>query len=775
MITLPSSANEGLNQQNAIVYRWIEIDGIPDAFGTFEAPGSWFDSRSQNIRRDRILPAITHVPMALTSQCDPLQGGNLSGGSLEVSLADLEGVVTKFAGTTPVRALAADITASQTTLTLDVYSLSGVTYLYIGHETLRIVSVVGTTVNVQRGQCGTTPQAYGRGFPVGVAPYAMANRRVTLYNIIQSKFNTTSKADGMKFARFTGLLKGLSLGDDRTTFKLRVDSLDKELDRNFFEPRNYTVTKSSFSLAPPDAQMDEEYGPVWPMDTPGQIKENANNDFVAGDVSIFKVDDEYIACEWETVDGERRPILRARGVYGSKVEAHEAPYTLQEVMPIVQQETTGPWDVRASWFHTPNGIYPSDHPLMVLLHILLATGGTGNYPGSPEYDYMLPRLGMETPHSWVDVAGIEAAAAMEPYLRFRGKVEGPTNFISFAREILSFCGYYFFTNGSGQFTVRKLRPQLPGEQVSSINNNQIVKTRPPSWKSGWEQAVQEVVFKYGWDGKNYRFVNVYKLTEANIYARGVARSLAFDSKLVGPDLGPAIGGVMNSWDVDAWLNTRVDYLQGRYARPPALIEVAVPWTFITLEVGDYIALLNPTTPNGNLGIRGTQQTCQVVGIAPDESSKTIVLSCVTVPPGQYKYFVPSATLEDKEWLHANPGEWHVKMDIFGRLTPANLKQNGEDYFGTVGSAWNTIEDWIGGVTLWDVYDATWRLRGEAIEFYDYDGVYMANYDDIGGWGTLADGYVLVMNENGSTQFSNAINGFGAHTDTDDGQTRFFPL
>lgn len=735
---LPTEADSALSSEfNANTLRWIEIEGLPYAFGNFDADATWFAGRAAVSQFKGITGALANIPQMFGGQIDPLNGGAVMAGNVQFQLVDINGLVTAMSNiATPQWALGADITAASTTPNIPGLSPAVGDLLYVGSETWEVLSTGPLTV--RRGKFDSKAQDYGVGFPVGIQPYTHANRKVRYYQVIHRKLITPD--DTMKFQRFAGQMKALSLGENRATFELRVDSLDKEIDRQAFAGGiNITIENTNLA-ADPDKVTDEPGSDddlwaawQWQMFTQLQMitEDVSQMGLVNNQNIVFKLDDEFISCQVKSYGGGTLwgLLLTGRGLFGTRRADHKMPLKLREVLCVTEKSTaTGAeLDQKASFF-TYNAAMPgrADHPLCILLSTMLSTGaGTAGI-----YDTLPKRWGMGVDASLVDIAGIETCIREDPNVRFRGYVKEPYNFLQFARELLRFYGAYFFINNSGKFTVKKLRPPLPESTMgytsaANVDPYMIPKGRAPTWQANWESAVQQITFKYGWDGSDYKTISVFNILDANIYAKGSARTVSIESKVVGPNVGSEVGGVISAWDINAWLTQRVDYYRTRFGKPTPMVSIPVDYRGLVYEVGDIIQVNNQSLPNhiGGTRLGGNYFTGEIFGVQPDEASKTFTLLVWLLPFGNnpYRYYAPchmgphTAYDYNKTLCYLTGFEPDINLPWVDALNGTYLTQAG-------------IEE----PTLnmyYDLYDQQWNLiRRQVLLEAQGDGSFVANFD-----------------------------------------------
>lgn len=788
----PASLAALMSGQPIKVWRWLEIEGLPYALGTFARDASWFEPESflGVARLDRMVAALAGVPRGPSQELDPLEGGNISAASLEFDVVDVDGLVTSLLNLSPAAgALTAEVSKTSTAPLVAGIAPAFGDLLYVGTETWR---VTGTSpLQVRRAVCGSEAQEFGAGFPVGTRPYTMANRRVRLYQSITT--GDEQPTDAGKWLRYQGIARGLTLGTNRATYKLRVDSLDMELNTVAFDGGAQLTSKpwAGYSWQPPGhadrpgAEDDDGWLDPDSRQSVAEVTDDLSEWFSDGERAVFRIGDEHVAATVHLSGDSQWLDFAARGLGGSEKVSHEAPWTAEEVLAVAAHDVMDPtWLGWASRFSEGGPVFP-DHPLAILLQLMMSTGdGTNSaaetgVPGGPyNYDVLPGRWGMSVAASRINISEIERVMLEEPHLRFRGLVSGGTNFVAFARELLRFGGYYFFVDGGGRFCVRKLRPPMPDtESLMELGPAALISGNAPTFDSNWSHAVETLTFKYGWDGSAFRNVAVVRIPDAAIYAKGMARTLTIESKLVAPSLGWQFGGGggVASWDVDSWLLQRQDFFRMRYGRPLPLVVARTDYRGLRLSIGDIVTLSNVSLPNIAGGTRGVSVVqCEVVGLQTDEASHTVEVSLLVTDYGsEYRYYPLCTVLEAGDIENPGKDEWHVHFSAFERLYADELFADG--VFMTMGFAGpSSIRD-PSSVGLYELYTADWQhVATLACTLSGDESSLVFETSE-----TLAAGMVLVPSYAGASPLGEAARLWGYHADDSiyviDLATRLFPL
>lgn len=665
-MSLNSAIQTILDSKAFVTAYWIEIEGIPYAYGDFYQTASWFTSRGT--ATDRFLgirKSLKEIPGGITQTIDTLQGGVLSSAQVQFKLVDIDGQPTAWTNLdTPSTSLLTAVAVGDTSITpVDAGTFNAGDYCYIGTETIKIGAIAaGVFTGCTRGCFRSTPQAFGAGFPVGTVPNCMAGRRVWFNQVCDPRYTNPDSivpgggyGDDAKIVRFSGLLQSFETdSNDPNVYVLSATSLEKELDRDCF-----AVLKRMTALSEIKEQTPTGTGITYLV----AVKFDSNT-YAVNDKILCRVEDEIMCLQVYDVSWFPRCTFLGRGLCGTKQAHHDIGVEINEIIPVIEQRASGSYMEQTSKFSsTPTAVSPlhADHPIIILLQILLSTGSGTNTDGSRNYDVLPKDWGMGLSYKRVNFTEILAAAQEQPALRFGGVVEKPENFVAFMRELLVFAGYYFNVTLGDQLTIRKLRPPLPGASTKAINNGTRIRGNFSSWAANWQGAIRELTFKFGYDivSTTYKRVVVQLLSNANVYSKGLARGLEFTSRFIYPG-GTGIPGEppFKGFDVDAWLLDRSDFYNLRYSKPPPIVVIRVDFSFLGTEVGDLVTVTHALLPNVAGGARGlTASVAEVIGKAIDDGSKTIELTLLMTgySLGQYRYIAPS--------LKLNPGHWSVAAGV----------------------------------------------------------------------------------------------------------------
>lgn len=714
-MSIPANASAALAGRSMLAGSWLEIEGIPYAYGTFSAAASWFSARSALLQFLGIKPQLLSLPKLVSQTIDTLRGGNLSTGQATFEILDKDAQPTYWTSlSSGSYSLASAVSAAATSWTMvNAASIAVNDYLYAGTETVQVTAKVGSTLTVTRGMFRSTPQAFPSRFPVSAFPYAMANRRCWFYQVFDASSRTVGTwsslaLDADKVLRFAGQLTAYNLRDnDPSSYVLTAESMDREMNRPAFRTlRQFrlsgTSIKDGLNSGAQPCQVagwpgySSGYDTLWNFDGSG---------FTVNEQLLLMIDDELFAGQVTSVAPAQMRLL-ARALYGTRAEVHKEGTLVREVVPVVahsNQTVTGQnahWAEVISKFNAIplwQGDVGADHPVVLALTVLCSTGlGTNFDPLYRNCDRLPEEWGMGISHTRIDWETCEAAAREEPALRFTGLITEPMNAVEFVRQLLTFAGYYFTVATGDLLTIRRLRPPLPDETTRTITNANRIRNHYPTWDANWSGAIRQLHFKYGYDvvtGKHKR-VTVFTLNDADIFSKGLAKTVELETKLVYPG-GSGIPGdiVTRAFDVDMWLLQRAEYYRTRYGRPPPIIRERVDYSFLDVEVGDIVAVTSAWLPSN--GARGMSNILgEVIAKDPDDAARvidlTILMTGETVTAAAY--IAPSIVVDDGDTSLIDVGsEWRIEGTYVAHSGVDATSGNGAD--GGFYTQGGTYFDW----------------------------------------------------------------------------------
>lgn len=794
-MSIPASTFTGIleDQYQFRQGRWLEIEGLPFAIGTFQATSGFFSGRAST--GDRFLgiaQSLREKPRTLEQTLDVLTGGAETSGQVEFEVVDVpanglsaaqavDGSPIQWTGQSYSSGarLSAAITAAATTIPIlgSTADFTAGQYCYIGTEAIQIGTVGASSLTgCTRARFRSRAKAFPIGMPVTSRPTVMANRRVWFYQnaALQSETLTGAGAtSGNQLLRFAGILRNLRLKDgEYGSFVLPARTIDQELDHECFRQfRSFVVKGTSIMDAAGKNGFHTAPG------LPGFAASRANNEvgniqttrgFVTDDYYLFKIDDEYFIGQIKSagVSGFQKFVISHRGVFNTAIVAHAEGSVAQECIVVGKNSTIHNF-FRASKFSSPttaNNLLNADHPLLLLLQIMLSTGdGTNTAGGSTRnYDVLPAEWGMGIDYTRVDITGIEAAAAEEPQLRFGGVIDAPVNFLQLMRQLLGFSGYYYFSDLQDQLRMRRLRPPLPDFVTQSILDSHRIRSHVTGWDGNYSGAVREVHFKHNFNIRDskYERVTVF-ITAADIYAKGLARSIKYECPLVYNGAAGVPGAPpMYPWDVDQWLLTRRDFYKLRYGKPPTIISERVDLSRIRITIGDLVTVVHDNLPNETTGARGLNAIGEVIGRAIDDASNTINLRILMTgyQLGDYRFISPSLRVTaTTAYDDTNFNGSFAANDFTSPVAPDGTAQTDDRVAHSGGGVTSAFKDTGGHVRIWRA---------------DFSDSIKAETDSIGG-GTFAITNVAGSSEvDGMTgtdffQSGGHVNGVGMFITFDD--------
>lgn len=667
-MTLPASFTAATAQGVAgVLTRWLEVAGLPTAYGTADMAGSWWAGRAAADRFASGLGALAGIPEVEPQELDPLAGLSSRASAMTVLLQDQDGQPPVWLGvglTTGNTTLASPCAVGDTSLVLTSaagFPSSGV--VYVGLETMTYSAKVGDTLTIsQRGAYRSPVEAHPLGKLASPRPYAMKGRRAWYYlaavplvrdagifATVPASFQQPEDAD--KVLRFTGTLERIRT-EQPGLYQLAFLSMQKMLDRKVLRDLRTVRDTGNAGITGPDG---DEPG-VRAAGGPG----SAATTFLSDDLELFadseefllRVDDEVLAA---TRSGASF-ALTGRGLFSTAPQAHAAGWTGREVCGLARYDAAGTLEQQFSKFTSAaSAAHPlaPDHPLAVFLQFLVSTGtGLNTVAGQRNYDTLPAGWGVGLDAAMVDFAGVERAADWVDEVQLGGVLADGRPFPDLVRQILSPLGLYAMTTLGELVTVRVNRPPLPDETSRAVDSTtrQSLGGRGSrgTLDSNYDAQVQQVEVRYGWDlvdGKPKR-IHVERYTLADQYSGGTGREISYDFPLLYPgDLKVPGAPPARTFDPEGLLLKMKDFFIQRFAVPPALIEETVGYSLLDLEPGDMVTVTDAQLPDPVSGAMGlANRVAQVVGKAVNEADKTIRLTLLLTgyqAGGSYRYIAPA--------------------------------------------------------------------------------------------------------------------------------------
>lgn len=665
---VPTNFQTAIASGHAYILRWIEIEGIPYAYGTQAV--ALFGGRPAAEQFLGMRAQLVAVPDNADQELNPLDGIASRMGQVDFTIGDMDGQPTLWtsnAETTDWVRLRRDTLAAELVFDVDrtipaAFVVGG--YVYVGPETALITAIDNTTKRITvsyRGAFRSTGRDLGRGFPLAPVPYVIGKRRVWYF---QCAITSGEWIDADKVTRFVGTVEDYKLARDGGAYVMSVQSLEKAFSKDVFTDMR---TLRDSARAGITGLLGEEPGlrpRGWPGWTEGAIN-GASEVWQVPDASkvleseefFVRVDDEIIQCARGNGAGASYIYIGGRGCFGTTIEAHAPGFTAKEIIGMTRWIDPATGDTnhehRISHFGsvpTSKSPLPADHPLILILQVLLSTGrGINVGIGARNYDVLPENYGLGVPVWRVDTAGIEAAAAERPGLRGCGVLESATNFIDFVRDMLKPLGYYALVTVGDLWTIRSFRLPNPDEGFRAIGNSDIIAGSRPTWDANVQGTVKSVEYKSGWDivEGTWRQVDLIRLGDANIFSGGEGQQLSFECKYLYPAGVRAAGcAPKGAMDVRSIMEIRADFFAARYGRSPAKVGLSLAYKNISLEPGDNVLLTAASLPKpSGLGRGMVDVPGVVLSKRIDDRNKTISVDLLmTASVRDYRLFAPSARL-----------------------------------------------------------------------------------------------------------------------------------
>lgn len=641
-MSIPEAYRTATGARLVLLWHWLEIEGLPYAYGNFAAGAGLFAGRSSPLLG--VKPWSTQVPAGFDQKVEPLEG-RASIGQLRYELLDRDGTLVSDLGLavgrrdnllTPTTEIAAEATSFAVAQTPDptAYPTTG-GVVYVGRETILYASRIGSTFSgLTRGAYGSKAQAHGTGSPISHYPRFLGGRNAVVRYYLGDSEPSNSTHDAASIARMSGVVAGCVQSRGATCFELTIDSVDRKISGWLGVDRKRMIfdgglqgtlgwgMPDAFGVFEPEGD-DDVVSPV-----PGELAlSNGLSDVTRGGTLagwnhaqgrgaafFVRVDDELLLIKprFSHNSGRFFDVL-ARGLWGTPVQQHHTGAEVREVMPIAWDDAKADDPVLK---YLP---WTSDHPIDIALQIITSTGAGTNGP----YDTLPARWGMGVPVTYLDLEEIERVRDREiPWLRVAGVVTEPVDLREWlAREIYQVFGLFAVSKLNGVYSIRRLAPPMPLDEPAELSHREMVTA--PQWDSNLANVVGQVIYRFDHDplAGEHRDAHQTVFQEAQALYNGVFGTVERESSLLRSGAAgrvpsfPHLPGGAHAWAAD-----QTGWWQAWWERPPPVIDVRCTWEQHLLEPGDLVSLSSsvlPDTEAGSLGINW--KTCVVIGKKPNDA------------------------------------------------------------------------------------------------------------------------------------------------------------
>lgn len=712
-MSLPANFLAAIQSRSLRVFRWLEIEGLPYAYGSAALSGSFFSARAAAAQFSGIKSSLIKVPPIEDQELDVLDGVPRRSGVVEAQIGDHDLLPTLWTGVGNVTAaqVAAETSAAATSI---VYVGSGAAIpssgtIYIGTETITYTghdTGAKTLTGCSRGRFRSTAAVIPAGAPIGLAPYTLSGRRAWLYLVAVEGVSTSiSSSEPDKVLRFSGIVTKFRMDTDPNVYVLSMESLERELDQPCFRDLRTLGDDSGSGIHDGSSAYSEGGLLVGSSASPTSdaFWSRGGAQFEDGEIFAMRVDDEIFRVN---KDGIWIHVTHG-GLFSTARAAHKKKFSAREVVAVTASSTK-PDGLAAKFASAPTTAAPApaDHPLMILLQVLLSTGtgsNTGHSSGR-NYDVLPASWGMGLTYDRVDVDAIEALVEEFPDVRIGGVIEQPINFLAFLKSVLRPLGCYATITVEGKLVFRYLRPPLPDETTRLLTDAHRKRGRHPGYDANLSAPVQTIEYRYGIDiadGGKPKRVAIHNFALANFYTKGKGRKFIYDAPLfyTGKDAIPGEPRAPNLFAVEEFLLKRADFFQVRFGRPPPVVTEIVDLSFFDVELGALVEITSTVLPNPATGTRGVAGAIgEVIAKRIDEEEKLVELSLLMTgyQLGSYRFIAPTLAKSSSPNTTTLVVQANVYTEAIGGQTDLQPRaSNGAlvDAFrvGQVVTIWN--QDW----------------------------------------------------------------------------------
>ena len=635
---------------------WLEIEGLPYAYGTVAKDSSWFSGRAAASRFLGIRSwfAKDSLPSLPPQTLDHLEGA-VGGGALSVQIVDVDGSLTELTASarTDGRCVFAstldnnDTGAKTVTGDTTTWPASGAAF--VGYETITYTSTTTTSVTIaSRGAYRSRATSHAGGvvspgtasngssrIDVGelLTPYPtkLEGRRVWL----MAGHSPASDADCTEV--WSGVIEEVSFGGpDLRTLSLSCSQSFGELNQPAFGDLGTFGIPEREGIAPSwiIASRTQTNGPG--TMTPGEAYQfGAVPVLRAFMPRVTSADDEaadkrryFLADEGSGMD-----VLRMDddfGTTGATVNVYQDWYLRFTGAPTRVRNPGGSLGsfiyecayLAAGSLQLPAGA----HPLQVLLQCLLSDDG--DLTNDATYDTLPSKWGLGLKPDRVDVAGIEDMIAATPDLRVQMIVAKPVEkFGEWARtHLLKPFGFFLRPSLGNLLSVGRLQSPTPDALTGAVAISRDDVVALGGWSSDALSVIGTVVWQSG---------ALFDREEGEaVPAESITNRLQDNGRIVAIDYPKAgtvdVNGmaIPTTWDDSP--RAMLDYcgrVAARFAQPVATLDLTVTFKHIVREVGDFVSLTHDVVPSRLSATRGvSSQVWEVVGKTADFKRMTVGLT-----------------------------------------------------------------------------------------------------------------------------------------------------
>ena len=647
--SLPAAFAAALALDHVNLDDWIEIEGLPWAYGLVDRAAGWFSARTATQQRLGVAGVLLGLPRGAEQESRPLEAES-SIGQFQVQLQlDEAGTVLPLIANGARRdgmvVLSGDLDATSAvgtiTFTGSAAAFPAAGEIYLGRETFTYTGKTATTfTGCARGMFALpgleARQAHTSGDLISPYPRFLATRRIAW-------FTSLDGTDANRVTMWAGTLRSAKLMPGAVGVDITAESLEGDLKVRTFATQR--TAKLGVGFAGPDGyEPANDSEPAATTDRLVLAEGSTSGAWTHGDEILIRIGDEYVAGT-VAVDGIETSItVLGRAQFNSPAVQHAPGDDLLEVMWTGARSATGTAADQVSQFSA------GDHPLEVVLQRLLSRKGDG---ANGVYDTLPEGWGLGLDASRVDVAGILALKrTWFANARHLWVHEEPHTLKAALAEILRPHGCYPVTTLGDLLTIRRLSPPIPGASLRAIDASAIVAV--PTWDSNTVNVVGRVIWRCDWDpvAGDYRqefkgeMVGPYQ--EAQEFYAGLWKTLEIEARgqFTGNDAGVNFFGAGLSTGADEASLRHYELVRDRYARPFPAVGVECSLNYLDVEVGDLVTLTIENLPDvttGELGLSGA--ICEVARRSIDRARGVVQLTLLhSTAPNTFRLLSPSGVV-----------------------------------------------------------------------------------------------------------------------------------
>jgi len=500
---------------------------------------------------------------------------------------------------------------------------------------MKVVSINTATneLTVERGIYGSYTWKHSSGTPIFKTLNFIRSRYIKLFEAFRG-----ADYNNEKRLIWTGLIDDMTLEPNTNVFSLECKSTTTLVHRKILEKQYEGYLATDMLGADDEHALELKYADI-------TIRPIENYNWLAADSYVYvKIDDEIIEAKRFSITHTFK-VLRRGDDWGeghpffSEWKSHAIFATCRFLFPTSQELET---------FFKFNGV-KSDHPIDILLALLLSTGDGDNYSGTgTNYDVLPAHLGLKIRHEIIDIDKFESMrdsvflGMRLPNLLFGYDDEAIEAEEFIQKEILIPLMAVLFTNKDGKLSIATRNPDLIGEDLQQLDAKRDVIDF--NYVSTHKEKIHKVTIRYDYSWAQGEFkqtrsfvsdfnkdIFIYEENEKVYEFKGINRIW---------------GGIFRI------LINRVLSLIWRYEKPKLQLNLTTDFGKRLIDLGSNLFYSDDFSFDNFAGKRGFKNVSFVVEERVLNLARgTVNLNILRNPPGKYAKIAPSGLVQSWDGIN----------------------------------------------------------------------------------------------------------------------------